>query len=214
MSKLTLAFKDKVLKVYYVESGEMLIGSDPGCQIHIDSLALQPQHASITTSHHKSVLRDLSAGEGGTFVNEKKVDKEHPLKHDDKIRVGKHTLLFTTEPVDELSDEYELPEPVDPADSGELKLSSKSTPKHAWLQILNGANVGKTISLNRNMTNLGKAGVQMAVITKRGDGYFLSHLEGDRSPTVDNASIGDKSWKLEDGNIIQIGNVKMQFTLA
>lgn len=213
MSKLTLAFKDKILKVYYVEPGEMLIGSDPGCQVHIDSLALQPQHASITTANHKSTLRDLSGGEGGTFVNEKKIEDDHSLKHDDLIRVGKHTLLFTTEPVDELSDEYELPEPLDPEDSGALKLGSK-TPKHAWLQILNGANVGKTISLNRNMTNLGKAGVQMAVITRRGEGYFLSHLEGERSPLIDNVSIGEKSWKLEDGNIIQIGNVKMQFTLA
>jgi len=214
VSKLTLAFKGKVLKVYYVEAGEMLIGSDPSCQIHIDSLALQPQHASITTTHHKSVLRDLSGGEGGTFVNEKKVEEEHPLKHDDEIRVGKHTLLFTTEPVDELTDEYELPDPVDPADSSEVKVTGKGVPKHAWLQILNGANVGKTISLNRNLTNLGKAGVQMAVITRRSDGYFLSHLEGERSPSVDGVNIGDKSWNLDDGNIIQIGNVKMQFTLA
>lgn len=214
MSKLTLAFKGKILKVYYVEPGELLIGSDPSCQIYIDSLALQPRHASITTAHHKSVLADLSGGEGGTFVNDKKIEDEYQLKHDDVIGVGKHTLLFTTEPVDELSEEYELPEPVDPEDGGELKISAKSTPKHAWLQILNGANVGKTISLNRNLTNLGKAGVQMAVIARRGEGYFLSHLEGDRSPLVDNVSIGDNSRKLEDGNIIQIGNVKMQFTLA
>jgi len=214
VSKLTLAFKGKVLKVYYLEPGEMVIGSDPGCQISIDSLALQPQHASITTARHKSVLRNLSDAESGTFVNEKKLgEEEYQLKHDDEIRVGKHTLLFTTEPVDERAEDYELPEPIDPDDSGEQKVT-RSTPKHAWLQILNGANVGKTISLNRNLTNLGKAGVQLAVITRRGDGYFLSHLEGERSPSVDGESIGDNSRKLDDGNIIQIGNVKMQFTLA
>lgn len=213
MSKLTLAFKGKVLKVYYLEPGEMIIGSDPSCQIHIDSLALQPQHASITTAHHKSTVRDLSDDEGITLVNSKKLEEEYQLKHDDEIQVGKHTLLFTTEPVDENAEDYELPEPIDPDDSGEQKVS-RTTPKHAWLQILNGANVGKTISLNRNLTNLGKPGVQLAVITRRGEGYFLSHLEGGRSPSVDGASIGDKSWKLDDGNIIQIGNVKMQFTLA
>ncbi|MGM0593875.1 MAG: FHA domain-containing protein [Pseudomonadota bacterium] len=217
MSKLTLAFKGKVLKVYYLEPGELVIGRDPASQIHIDSLALSDKHAVITTSHHKSVLRDLSDAEFGTYVNDKRIeqDQEHELKHDDEIRIGKHTLLFTTEPVDENAEDYELPEPVvDPADSHEQGLSSKKSPRHAWLQILNGANVGKTINLKRNLTNLGKAGVQMAVIARRGEGFFLSHLEGERSPLVDGVEIGDKSWKLEDGNIIQIGNVKMQFTLA
>ncbi|MFO7592731.1 MAG: FHA domain-containing protein [Pseudomonadota bacterium] len=213
MSKLTLAFKGKVLKVQYLQPGELLIGSDPTCQIHIDSLALQPKHALISTAQHKSVIKDLSGEDGGTFVNEKRLGGEQQLKHDDIIRVGKHTLLFTTDPVDEMSEEYELPETVDPEQGGESKLISKTTPKNAWLQILNGANVGKTISLNRNLTNLGKAGVQMAVIARRGEGYFLSHLEGKLSPTVDGVSIGDTSWKLEDGNTIQIGNVKMQFAL-
>jgi hypothetical protein len=64
------------------------------------------------------------------------------------------------------------------------------------------------------MTNIGKAGVQTAVITRRDEGFFISHLEGERTPLVDGQPIGDKSWKLEDGNIIQIGNVKMQFTLS
>lgn len=214
MSKLTLAFKGKVLKVHYIKPGELLIGSDPACHIHIDSLAVQPQHARITTAKHKSVIQDLSGDDSGTFINEKRLEGEQQLKHDDEIRVGKHTLLFTTDPVDEMSEEYELPEPVDPSQSGESKLISKTTPKNAWLQILNGANVGKTISLNRNLTNLGKAGVQTAVIARRGDGYFLSHLEGKVPPTVDGDSIGDQSRKLEDGNTIQIGNVKMQFTLA
>jgi len=216
VSNLTLSFKENVLKVYHVEGGEMLIGSDPSCHIYVDSLALQPRHASITTTQHTSVLRDLSGEQGGTFVNNKKLEGEHTLKHDDEIRVGKHTLLFTTEPADELATHAgdELPEPIDPDADSNPFISAKNKPKNAWLQIMNGANVGRTISLSRNMTNLGKAGVQMAVIARRGDGYFLSHLEGDRTPLVDGKSIGDSSCKLEDGNVIQIGNVKMQFTLA
>lgn len=209
MAKLTLSFKDKVLKVYHVEPGEMVIGSDPACQIHIDSLALQPRHAAITTEQRKSVVRDLGTSEG-TFVDDQKLSAPHPLKHDEVIRVGKHTLLFTTEPADEYAEEMLASEGAE----SELKLVPKTPPKHAWLQLLNGANVGKTISLTRNMTNIGKAGVQTAVITRRDEGFFLSHLEGERPPLVDGKPIGDKSWKLEDGNVIQIGNIKMQFTLS
>ncbi len=213
MAKLTLAFKDTVLKVIVVDAGEMLIGSDPSCNIFIDSLALQPRHASITTAQRKSILRDLSNGDTGTFVNDKKLDGEYQLKHDDIIRVGKHTLIFATDPADELSTDDAVPKAVDPAEEIPV-ITAKGKPKDAWLQIMNGANVGRTISLNRNLTNLGKAGVQMAVIAHRGDGYFLSHLEGERTPQIDGKSIGENSHKLEDGNVIQIGNVKMQFTLV
>lgn len=213
MAKLTLAFKDTVLKVVYVEAGEMLIGSDPACKVFIDSLALQPRHASITTVKHKSILRDLSDDEGGTFVNNKKIDGEYQLVHDDEIRVGKHTLLFTTDPADELAGDDDASDSMlDPID--EPVIIAKTKVKDAWLQIMNGSNVGRTISLSRNLTNLGKAGVQTAVIARRGDGYFLSHLEGERTPLVDGKSIGEDSFKLEDGNVIQLGNVKMQFSLV
>ncbi len=202
MAKLTLSFKDKVLKVYNVEAGEMVIGSDPACQIHIDSLALQPRHAAVITKNRKSVIRDLGSPDG-TFVGDNRLSAPHPLKHQEKIHIGKHTLLFTTDPTDELGEGEE---------SG---LISKTAGKQqAWLQLLNGPNVGKTISITRNMTNIGKAGVQTAVITRRDEGFFLSHLEGEKAPLVDSQPIGNKSWKLGDGNVIQIGNIKMLFTLA
>ena len=85
--------------------------------------------------------------------------------------------------------------------------------RHGFLQIMSGANLGKTMSLNRAMTNLGKPGVATAVIAKRNEGYYLSHLEGKKSPLVGDISIGDKTEKLHDGDIITIGNIKMQFYL-
>lgn len=209
MSKLTLMFKGKVLKTYQVTAGEMVIGSNPGCQIHIDSLALQDRHACITTANHDSILSDLGS-EAGTLLNHKAISEPQPLEHGDEIQVGKHTLRFTTDVDDLAAKDAELHEPAE----ADLQLISKASHKHAWMQILNGANVGKAISLNRTLTNLGKPGVQLAVIARRGKGYYLSHLEGEKPPLVDGVSIGDQSYPLEDGNIIQIGNIKMQFTLA
>lgn len=200
MSKLTLSFKGKMLKVFQVSEGEMVIGSDPVSQLHIDSLAVQPRHATITTKNDVSVLRNVGAPEG-LLVNGAKTE-EHTLKDDDHIQIGKHSLQFSFFPT------------ADQGTEEEFKTTSKTTPKSAWLQILSGNNVGKTISLKNNMTNLGKAGVQTAVIARRGDGYFITHLEGEHSPKVDGVPIGEESRQLEDGNVIQLGNVKMQFTLA
>jgi pSer/pThr/pTyr-binding forkhead associated (FHA) protein len=198
VSKLTLSFKGKMLKIFQVSEGEMVIGSDPDSQLHIDSLAIQPHHATITTKNDVSVLHSHGAP-GGVLINGA-LAEEHILKDSDHIQIGKHSLLYSFIPTtDQDGDSFRIP--------------IKTAPKSAWLQILSGNNVGKAISLKSNMTNLGKAGVETAVITRRGDGYFITHLEGEYNPKVNGVPIGEKSRQLEDGNIIQLGNVKMQFTL-
>ena len=214
MSKLTLSFKDRVLRVYPVLKGSMLIGSDPSCTIHIDSLALQGQHARIDTEDQTSTITDLGSDDG-TFVNQTKIS-EHPLKDGDLIRVGKHTLTYTYEEVAEMEEAPPpLPEVVEETidEDSSASLTMEMEMRHGFLQIMSGANLGKTMSLNRAMTNLGKPGVATAIIAKRNEGYFLSHLEGKKSPEIGGQAIGDKTEKLNDGDIIQIGNIKMQFYL-
>lgn len=213
MSKLTLTFKGSILRVYPILKGSMLIGRDPECTICIDSLAVSPQHARIDTRDQTSVLVDLES-EGGTFVGQNKIDK-HLLKDGDVIRIGKHTLEYKYEEdlnMAHVEDDLPVPE-VEEISAEQAHEQQSHENRQGWLQILNGQNLGKTLSLNRSMTNLGKPGVATAVITRRHDGYFLSHLEGDHPPMVDNKPVGEHSMKLEDGNTIQIGNIKMQFYL-
>lgn len=210
MSKLTLSFKGKVLKVYPVLKGSMSIGSDPSCTIHIDSLAVQPKHAQIDTVDNNSVIRDLGS-EDGIYLNQDKIDGLKPLQDGDFIRIGKHNLAYTFENIIENTDSAQ--EPVPDTKEEAAPAAEHNDNRQGWLQIMSGQNLGKTMSLNRSMTNLGKPGVSTAVITRRNGGYFISHLEGEQSPIVKNEAIGSKSLQLEDGDIIQIGNIKMQFYL-
>ena len=215
MSKLTLSFKGTVLKVFPILRGQMLIGHDPACHLHIDSLALAPRHARVDTQDQTSILVDLET-EQGTFVNQKRIDK-HLLENGDIIRIGKHTLQYIFEEVADLSHVEDLHLPrlntskASVAAPQESEKPEHHAQKNGWLQILNGQNLGRTLSLNRSMTNLGKPGVATAIITRRDGAYFLSHLEGKRPPSIDDQPIGDRSYKLHDGNTIQIGNIKMQF---
>jgi pSer/pThr/pTyr-binding forkhead associated (FHA) protein len=205
VSKLTLSFKGNILRVIPVLEGDMLIGHDPSCTIHIDSLALEAQHARLHTSGPTSTIADLNT-DAGTFVNQQKI-AEHELQDGDVIRVGKHTLTFAFE------EAAFAPVPHEPEPTAPTPPEPTPSQRQGWLQILTGANLGKTLNLNKPLTNLGKPGVATAVIARRNDGYFISHLEGKVAPRVGDESIADKTWKLEDGDIIQIGNIKMQFYL-
>lgn len=209
MSKLTLSFKGKVLKVFPVLKGSMTLGSDPSCTIHIDSLAIQPQHAEINTANNESVIRDLNTDEG-TFVGQTKIEGPHPLKGDEVIRVGKHTLTYSF--AEDITNENDVIVDNIPEEAAPIKIEAQEK-SQGWLQIMNGSNLGKTMSLNKSMTNLGKPGVSTAVITKRHDGYFISQLEGNHPLLIKNVELGDRSLQLTDGDTIQIGNIKMQFYL-
>lgn len=214
MSKLTLIFRGKVLKIFPVIQGEMLIGSDPECTIHIDSLAVQPRHASVTTSGDITVLRDLGTADG-TFINNKRIE-EHELKDGELIRVGKHNLSYAYEAVVSPPAEEQRPPAIPEVEEEEQEETDEPMPaehKTGVLQFLSGSNLGRTISLQRNMTNIGKPGVQLAVITRRSDGYYIAHLEGQLPTLVGKTPLGDDRHLLQDGDIIVMGNVKMQFFL-
>jgi pSer/pThr/pTyr-binding forkhead associated (FHA) protein len=82
------------------------------------------------------------------------------------------------------------------------------------VQILNGPSAGRELVLNKTLTTLGKPGVQVAVITRRPQGYFITHVEGTVHPVVNGQSIGVQAHELHDHDVIEIAGVKMEFFLS
>ena len=81
------------------------------------------------------------------------------------------------------------------------------------IQLLSGANAGKELELTKPLTTLGKPGVQVAVLTRRPQGYFITHVEGGTRPTVNGQQIGAAPHSLKDHDVIELAGVKMEFFL-
>ena len=85
------------------------------------------------------------------------------------------------------------------------------------LHVLNGPIAGKELELTKALITLGKPGVQVAVISRRPHGYFLTHIEGDGKnanfPVVNGAPIGQQAYAMKSGDIIELAGIKMEFTL-
>ncbi len=81
------------------------------------------------------------------------------------------------------------------------------------IQILTGANAGKELELTKNLTTLGKPGVQVAVITRRPHGYFITHVEGANFPVVNGTALDTHPRELKDHDVIELAGVKMEFFL-
>jgi pSer/pThr/pTyr-binding forkhead associated (FHA) protein len=86
-----------------------------------------------------------------------------------------------------------------------------AAPQVAVVQILTGPNAGKELELVKSLTTLGKPGVQVAVLTKRPHGFFITHVEGVNHPSVNGQALSDQPHQLNDHDVIELAGVKMEF---
>jgi hypothetical protein len=88
--------------------------------------------------------------------------------------------------------------------------------KKSKLQVLSGAFAGRELEITKALTTLGRPGVQVAAITRRGEGYYIVHVDSGKAddfPLVNGAPIGAQAMKLSDNDVIQLAGVKMGFFL-
>jgi pSer/pThr/pTyr-binding forkhead associated (FHA) protein len=110
-------------------------------------------------------------------------------------------------------------QPAAAALAGTTTTTGATTPPSAGshlqgtIQILSGPSAGKELPLSKPLTTLGKPGVQVAVIAKRPQGYFITHVEGATFPVVNGKQLDAQAHGLNDHDVIELAGVKMEFYL-
>jgi pSer/pThr/pTyr-binding forkhead associated (FHA) protein len=229
MGKLIISMEGTVLKEIPLEKERTTIGRKPHNDIMIDNLAISGEHAVVITILNDSFLEDMGST-NGTFVNGHQI-KKHFLQTGDVIELGKYRLKYVSDAQQSANKEdFEktmvlrpgmVPKPV--ADSAPLTAvpAPPSAPSPAIagdlpvgvIQVLSGGNAGKQLELVKTLTTLGKPGVQVAVIAKRPQGYFITHVEGDNFPIINGEMISSQARQLGDHDVLELAGVKMEFFL-
>ena len=91
--------------------------------------------------------------------------------------------------------------------------SSEQPERLGKLQVLNGKNAGLVLDLKKSLTTFGSPKLAVAGVTRRARGYFLIHVQGQEGqPTLLNGEpLKDKANQLEDNDIIEVANIKLEF---
>ena len=135
MAKLTLSFKDRKLKIFALENRILRIGRAEDCDIHIDSLAIEPHHAAIEPTDTGYRITPIPPLETIT-INHQAVS-EHLLEDGDHIQIGKHEMQFDAD------------DALQEASSG---FTTRPRQPTGWLQIMSGSHLGRTIRLVHRLT--------------------------------------------------------------
>ena len=98
-----------------------------------------------------------------------------------------------------------------PAAPGAPPHDPNSPARDSAIQVLSGAAAGRTLDLTKNLTTIGKPGVQVAVITRRPTGFFITHVEGAVFPTINGIALSGQARQLADHDLIEIAGIKMEF---
>ncbi len=237
-AKLILSLNNSVLGEFPLDKERIILGRKAENDIQVDNLAVSGQHAAIITILNDSFLEDLDST-NGTYVNGKLV-KKHALKNGDVITIGKHELKYVNDEASDEDDEFEKTMIIRPGMAGHAAAAAKAqeqaTPARpapgagqaapgaaapaadanlplGKIQVLSGPGAGKELELKKALITLGRPGVQVAVITRRPQGYFITHVEGTH-PVVNGDSIGAQARQLKDHDVIELAGVKMEFFVS
>lgn len=84
----------------------------------------------------------------------------------------------------------------------------------AHVVYLSGQQSGQTHAIDRAISRVGGLAGQVAVISRRKGGYFITHLEGLTFPQVNGEPIGLTAHRLADGDLIELAGTMLRFRLG
>jgi pSer/pThr/pTyr-binding forkhead associated (FHA) protein len=229
-AKLVLSLNGAVLREYPLSKERLTVGRKADNDIHIDNLSVSGQHALIITILNDSFLEDMGST-NGTFVNGKLI-KKHALQNGDVVAIGKHELKYVNDQATSSDSDFEKTMIIRPGMANASAAAIQKTTEKAEqiaattagqdaavpedklplgkVQVLSGPAVGKELVVKKPLTTLGRPGVQVAVLTRRLQGYFITHVEG-QLPVVNGQPIGAQAHPLKDNDVIELAGVKMEF---
>jgi pSer/pThr/pTyr-binding forkhead associated (FHA) protein len=227
MAKLVLSKGGAVLYQCFLDKDRVGVGKDAHNHVVVDDPAVAGEHAEIIPVGNDHILDDLRSATG-TFVNGNRVDR-HILQHGDVIEIGSFYLRYLNPRVSSGMDLERtmliagLPGAGDGAasPSGASALNARVPtarpgkvrfPK-GRIRGIEGPRAGSVVELDRVVTLLGNPGDRVAVLTRRPHGYFITHVEGRRHPRVNGQLTSSDARLLQSGDIIEVGDEKVEFLL-
>ena len=228
MARMILSLNGQVLAEYNLSKERYTVGRLPDNDIRIDNPAVSGHHSLIINILNDSFLEDLNST-NGTYVNGKLI-KKHALAHGDVVTIGHHQLRFVESDLDDQDQSIEKTLVISPAgrdldqlramadreqaESDEPSATSVLQAPPARLQVLTGAFAGRELELKKPLTTLGRPGVQVIAITRRGDGYSMVTVDRGKhgsAPQVNGEAVGANARPLNDNDVIEVAGVKMGF---
>ncbi|GCL65139.1 FHA domain-containing protein [Pseudaquabacterium pictum] len=231
MGKLVVSLDGVVIKDVQITKDKTTLGRRPYNDIVIDNLAVSGEHAVLQMLGNDVFIEDLNST-NGTYINGKAIKKQM-LAHNDTVEIGKYKIKYLVEEGADYEKTmimrqgagvgmgsgvphtpYNQTSPMPSLAALGQQQASAAMSLAASIKVLSGAAAGKSVTLTKVVTTVGKPGVQVASITKRPNGYVLAHVEGAQRPSINGVPLVTDTAPLSNGDLIELAGTQMQFVHA
>ncbi len=204
MPRLIITLDGSTLRDVPITQDRMTIGRRPHNDIVIDNLAVSGEHAAVERRAEGLFIEDLGST-NGTFLNGRAV-RRTALKHQDTIGIGKYQLHYLDDNGALASFERTLI--VRPSGAAAAQPQPAGP---ARVRVLSGQGLGQELPLLKVVTTLGRPGLAVASITRRGASYTLAHVDGSPPTRLNGAPLAQVPVTLRSGDRLELAGVEMEF---
>ncbi len=242
MPKLVLMRDNVLLREIPLDKQDITAGRSPDNEVPLDDDAVSRRHLRFITILNDCFLEDLNST-NGTYVNGK-LTKKHALQNGDVVLAGRHQFKYVVEEAGGDENDFDKTMVMSPGkirgitpdappaggmgvSDGDAEARSVASMEgysepdpgappsnRGRLTITSGAHAGKNLPLDKAMTNIGRAGQQVAAISRRPKGFFLIHVESGIPgvvPKINGVELPANGQQLQEDDLVQIANIEMQF---
>jgi hypothetical protein len=243
VGKLVLSAANRILREVVIDRKQLTIGRRPYNDLLLDDLTVSGEHAIVHTAGGESVIHDLKSRNGtlingAPVMQQQLADGDcvdigiYRLVYKvERIETGRSAAGFRPTFLPPLNSPVPtnltgartsawLPsmrskpaEPSKPINPAIAAFISPDDARSASLRFLGGHDAGRQMMLERPIVSIRNGNGQVAVVAKRLNGYFLTHVEGLAYPLVNGESIGLSAHVLRDNDLIELAGTIIQFSL-
>ncbi|MEP6824646.1 MAG: FHA domain-containing protein [Ramlibacter sp.] len=209
MPQLIASIEGVEIKKIFLQKDATSLGRRNDNDIVLEDMAVSGRHCVFELKGLADVFVEDLNSTNGTFVNNKKVRRQH-LQDGDVLAIGAFRLQFLSA--------SEEPSSVF-GETSAMRLEPDGTPArestmiHASFQVQSGSSAGLEVPVMKAVTTFGKPGVAVVAVSHRRTGFYVACMDATVRPTLNGAPIGYDAVQLSAGDVLELAGTKMKFQI-
>jgi len=210
MPQLIASVEGVEIKHVDLQKDRTTLGRRPYNDIVFDNMLVSGEHCVFELQGIADVyVKDLGST-NGTYINGQMIKSRQLLRDNDIIAIGNFRIQFLAASRHERVD----PEKHTTAMSLDaLGLPGTSGALLASLKVLSGTSAGLEVPVVKAVMTFGRPGVAIVAISHRRDGYYVAHMSGKTTPTLNGKPIGEQAIALTHNDVLNLAGTEMEFLL-
>ncbi|MFZ2296063.1 MAG: FHA domain-containing protein [Polaromonas sp.] len=210
MPQLIASVDGVEVKHVYLKNDRTTLGRKRHNDIVLDSMVVSGEHCVFLLSGIADVTLEDLGSTNGTYVNSHIIKAPQQLRDADIITIGNFSVQFFA-----ASEHKPASTPPETAVMSlvALGLPGTSGERQACLKLLTGTSTGLEVPLIKAVTTFGQAGVAVVAVSHRRDGYYVAHMGGKTTPTLNGKPVGAEALVLAHNDVLNLAGNEMEFLL-